>query len=84
MHAKAIFEIQGEEIPDKRVLNLTRSGYAVQQKYGVVLWSGDISATWEVLRQQVAEGLNMAMSGMHYWTLDIGGFFVVGTAWWNR
>lgn len=84
MHAKGIFENQREEKPDKRVLNLTRSGYASQQKYGVVLWSGDISATWEVLRQQVAEGLNMAMSGMPYWTLDIGGFFVVGSAWWNR
>ncbi len=84
MHAKGIFENQRKEKEDKRVLNLTRSGYASSQKYGVILWSGDISATWDVLKKQIHEGLNMAMSGMPYWTLDIGGFFVVGSAWQKR
>lgn len=84
MHAKGIFENQRKDVPDKRVLNLTRSGYASQQKYGVMLWSGDIYASWKTLKRQIAEGLNMAMSGMPYWTLDIGAFFVVGSAWQKR
>lgn len=84
MHAKGIFENQRKQKPDKRVLNLTRSGYASQQQYGVVLWSGDIYASWKTLKRQIAEGLNMCMSGMPYWTLDIGGFFVVGSAWEKR
>ncbi|MDO5425325.1 MAG: glycoside hydrolase family 31 protein [Eubacteriales bacterium] len=84
MHAKGIFENQRKDAPDKRVLNLTRSGYASQQKYGVMLWSGDIYASWKTLKRQITEGLNMAMSGMPYWTLDIGAFFVVGSAWQKR
>lgn len=83
-HAKGIFENQRKAAPKKRVLNLTRSGYAGSQKYGTMLWSGDISARWDVLRAQIAEGLNMAMSGMPYWTLDIGGFFVVHRNWKGR
>ncbi len=84
MHARGIFENQRKQEKNKRVLNLTRSGYASQQKYGVMLWSGDIYASWQTMKRQIAEGLNMAMSGMPYWTLDIGGFFVVGSAWQNR
>lgn len=84
MHAKGIFENQRKDRPDKRVLNLTRSGYAAQQQYGVVLWSGDIAASWDTLKKQIPEGLNMCLSGMPYWTLDIGAFFVVGSAWQNR
>ncbi len=83
-HARGIFEGQYRDFPEKRVLNLTRSGYAAQQRYGVVLWSGDISASWKTLAAQIAEGLNLCMSGLPYWTLDIGGFFVVGTAWQKR
>lgn len=84
MHAKGIFENQRRDKPDKRVLNLTRSGYAAQQQYGTVLWSGDIAASWETLKKQIPEGLNMSLSGMPYWTLDIGAFFVVGSAWEKR
>ena len=83
-HAKGIFENQRKQKPDKRVLNLTRSGFASQQQYGVVLWSGDIAASWNTMKKQIAEGLNMCLSGMPYWTLDIGAFFVVGSAWQNR
>lgn len=83
-HARGIFENQRKERPDKRVLNLIRSGYASSQKYGTVLWSGDISATWEVFRKQITEGLNMAMSGIPYWTLDAGGFFTVNKNWRHR
>lgn len=84
VHAKGIYENQRKEREDMRVLNLTRSGYASGQKYAAVLWSGDITASWDVMRRQIAEGLNMAMSGYPYWTLDIGGFFTVGKKWQNR
>jgi len=83
-HAKGIYENQRGDFSDKRVLNLTRSGYAGIQKYGTMLWSGDISARWDVLRKQIVEALNMASSGMPYWTFDIGGFFVVRENWQAR
>lgn len=83
-HAMGMFENQKKETDQKRMVNLTRSGYASAQRYGTVHWSGDIYASWKTLKRQLAEGLNFAMSGMPYWTLDIGAFFVVGSAWQNR
>ncbi|MCR4990506.1 MAG: DUF4968 domain-containing protein [Lachnospiraceae bacterium] len=70
---------------DKRLLNLTRSAYLGSQKFGTVMWSGDIDAKWSVLRKQIAAGLNFCASGMPYWTLDIGAFFIKhGDYWyWN-
>ncbi|WP_026527408.1 glycoside hydrolase family 31 protein [Butyrivibrio sp. VCD2006] len=84
-HARTIWEGQRTCSQDKRVVNLTRSGWAGSQKYGTILWSGDISASWDCLRQQVTAGLSMAASGMPYWTLDTGAFFVKkGVQWyWN-
>lgn len=84
MHAKGIFENQRKETLDIRVLNLTRSGYASGQRYGAMLWSGDTCASWETMKKQIVEGLNMSISGYPYWTLDIGGFFTVGEKWMNR
>lgn len=84
MHEKGIFENQRKASPDKRVLNLARSGYIGSQKYGVVLWSGDTNATWGTFRKQITEGLNLCLSGLPYWTLDIGAFFTVGSEWRNR
>ncbi len=84
-HAKGIYEGQREENDGKRVVNLTRSAYTGQQRYGVVLWSGDISATWDTLKCQIAAGLNFSASGMPYWTTDIGAFFVKrGMPWYWR
>lgn len=83
-HARGIYENQKKTNEDKRVLNLTRSGYASIQKYGTVLWSGDICATWDTFKKQITEGINMGISGMPYWTLDIGGFFVVNENWRHR
>ncbi|MCR5627703.1 MAG: glycoside hydrolase family 31 protein [Lachnospiraceae bacterium] len=83
-HAKGIYENQRKSKPDKRVLNLTRSGYPSIQKYGTMLWSGDIAASYDTLKTQITEGLNMAASGMPYWTLDIGAFFVVNKNWQKR
>lgn len=84
VHAKGIFENQRADTQSMRVFNLTRSGYASGQKYAAVLWSGDTCATWDTLKKQIVEGLNMGLSGYPYWTLDIGGFFTVGTKWENR
>jgi alpha-D-xyloside xylohydrolase len=53
---------------------LCRSAWAGAQKYGAAVWSGDIPATWESLRQQVRAGLSIAVSGIPWWTTDIGGF----------
>lgn len=84
MHAKGIYENQTAASQEKRVVNLTRSGSVSIQKYGVILWSGDIMATWDVFRSQIAEGLSMCMSGIPYWTLDIGAFFVGSTEGFRR
>ena len=82
-HARTLAEGQREESPDRRVVNLTRSAWTGQQRYGAVLWSGDVTAKWETLKKQIAIGLDMAASGMPYWTLDIGGFFVKrGESWY--
>ena len=84
VHAKGIYDNQKSTTKEKRVLNLTRSGFAGGQKYAAMLWSGDTCASWETLRRQIVEGLNMGLSGYPYWTLDIGGFFTVGKKWKNR
>ncbi|MCR5461273.1 MAG: DUF5110 domain-containing protein [Acetatifactor sp.] len=63
-------------VKEKRVVNLTRSGYLGQQRFGTILWSGDISASWETLRRQIAAGLHFCASGLPYWTVDVGAFFV--------
>lgn len=76
LHAQGIYEGQRAVTADKRVVNLTRSAYAGQQRYGTITWSGDVTATWETLRRQIAEGLNFCVTGLPYWTVDIGGFFV--------
>ena len=76
LHSQGIYEGQRRTTDQKRVVNLTRSAYSGQQRYGTITWSGDISATWETLRRQIAEGLNFCVTGSPYWTLDIGGFFV--------
>ncbi|HPN99531.1 MAG TPA: glycoside hydrolase family 31 protein [Opitutaceae bacterium] len=61
---------------DKRVLTLTRSAWAGQQRYAALPWSGDTSASWQTLRAQISGGVNIAMAGLPYWTQDTGGFFV--------
>ncbi len=76
LHASGIYEGQREASQDKRVVNLTRSSYAGQHRYGTTTWSGDICATWEALRRSIPEGLNFCAAGEPYWTVDIGGFFI--------
>ena len=61
---------------DRRVYMLTRSAFAGQQRTGATTWSGDIGSSWEIYRKQIAAGLNFSMSGIPYWTFDIGGFVI--------
>lgn len=84
-HARGMFEGQTRDFPDRPVLTLTRSGYPGSQRYGVTLWSGDTSAKWSVLKNQVVQACQFGLSGIPYWTVDIGAFFVKrGEAWyWN-
>lgn len=83
-HARGIYENWRRTIPDKRVVNLTRSSYLSGQQYGTILWSGDICARWDTLRKQIVEGLKMGLCANPYWTLDIGGFFTVKDKYENR
>jgi alpha-D-xyloside xylohydrolase len=76
LHSQGIYEGQRKVSTDKRVVNLTRSAYAGQQRYGTITWSGDVSATWDTLRRQIADGPNFCATGLPYWTTDIGAFFV--------
>ena len=54
-------------------LSLSRSAWAGSQRFASVVWSGDTLSSWQALRQQLAAGLNAAMSGLYWWTSDIGG-----------
>ncbi len=83
-HAKGIYDNWRKQTDKKRVMNLTRSTYTSGGRYGVVAWSGDISAKWSVLKNQITEGIKFCISGEPYWTLDIGGFFTVKDQYENR
>ncbi len=73
LFAKAFYDgMRQEGITD--VINLVRCAWAGSQRYGAAVWSGDIPSTFEALRTQVKAGLNMAISGIPWWTTDIGGF----------
>jgi alpha-D-xyloside xylohydrolase len=76
--SQAVYEGQRETTSDKRVCILTRSAFLGQQKYGIINWSGDINGTWDSYRRQIVAGLNYAITGLPYWTTDIGGFFRSG------
>jgi alpha-D-xyloside xylohydrolase len=74
MNSKAVYDGQREAAPNQRVFILTRSGYAGEQRYGTVTWSGDITSTWTALRKQITAGLGFSISGNPYWTTDTGGY----------
>ena len=89
VNADAIYNGQRNVDPDKRVFLLTRSGFAGLQRYSTATWSGDIATRWEDMKAQISAGLNFAISGIPYWTMDIGGFcvenrYVVGQEIFNR
>ena len=59
----------------KRSVQMTRSGTFGLQHYGTFSWSGDITASWQVMKRQVPSGLNYSLCGIPFWNTDIGGFF---------
>lgn len=76
VNAMAIYEGQRSVKRDQRVFLLTRSGFAGLQRYSTASWSGDIGTRWEDLYTQIQAGLNYSISGIPWWTMDIGGFSV--------
>jgi len=73
-NSRGVYEGQRGEAPDQRVFILTRSGFAGLQRYASATWSGDMPCTWESLKRQIPAGLGYSISGVPYWSMDIGGF----------
>ena len=76
VHVRGLYEHWRQDYPEKRPVILARSGGLDSGAAGTILWSGDVAARWEVLRKQVTEAIRTACSGICWWTLDIGAFFV--------
>ena len=83
-HSKGLYENQRATTDRKRVVNLTRSSYAGQQRYATITWNGDTHASWKSFSQQIPQGLNFMATGCPYWTVDIGSFFTRGGREWFR
>ena len=72
-YARGFYEGQKEN-GQEEVLNLVRCAWAGSQQYGALIWSGDIHSTYQDFRNQIVAGLQMGLSGIPWWTTDIGGF----------
>lgn len=72
-YARTFYEGQ-EAAGQENIINLLRCAWAGSQKYGALVWSGDIHSSFDSLRNQFAAGLNMGLAGIPWWTTDIGGF----------
>ena len=77
-HVGGVSDGQRSASDQKRVFILSRSAYAGVQRYGVTAWSGDVLSDWVSFQRQIPAGLNYSISGMPYWTTDIGGFISGG------
>ncbi|WP_155830353.1 TIM-barrel domain-containing protein [Glycomyces tenuis] len=56
------------------VVNLVRCAWAGSQRYGALVWSGDIHSDWVDFRRQITAGVHMGVAGIPWFTTDIGGF----------
>ncbi len=74
VNSEAFYNGQRQAKPNQRVFILTRSAYAGLQRYSAAVWSGDTGTTWKDMEHQIAAGLNFSLSGIPFWTMDIGGF----------
>lgn len=72
-YAKTFYEGMEAE-GQKQIVNLLRCAWAGSQRYGALVWSGDIASSFGSMRCQLAAGLNMGLAGIPWWTTDIGGF----------
>ncbi|HEX2926430.1 MAG TPA: glycoside hydrolase family 31 protein [Ruminiclostridium sp.] len=73
MYAKTFFDGMNEA-GQQNIINLLRCAWAGSQRYGALVWSGDIDSSFKSLRNQLKAGLNMGLAGIPWWTTDIGGF----------
>lgn len=73
MYAKTFFDGMAAE-GQQNIINLIRCAWAGSQRYGALVWSGDIHSSFRSLRNQLRAGLNMGIAGIPWWTTDIGGF----------
>ncbi|MGC2659202.1 MAG: glycoside hydrolase family 31 protein [Bryobacteraceae bacterium] len=76
MTSMGVYNGQRSASDDKRVFILSRSAFAGSQRYAVAAWSGDILSDFETYKRQIPAGLNFELSGIPYWTTDIGGFIL--------
>ena len=76
VHAEGVADGLRASQPDRRPFILTRSGFAGVQRTSSALWSGDVAARWDDLRDQISAGTNLSLAGIPNWTHDIGGFSV--------
>ena len=74
MTTTAVYQGQRATTDQKRVFILSRSAFAGSQRNAVTAWSGDINSDWITFQRQIPAGLNFELSGLPYWTTDIGGF----------
>lgn len=74
MTTAAVYQGQRSASTAKRVFILSRSAFAGSQRNAVAVWSGDINSDWVFFKKQIPAGLNYSLSGLPYWTTDIGGF----------
>jgi alpha-D-xyloside xylohydrolase len=74
MTTAGVYEGQRAASDQKRVFILSRSAFAGAQRNAAAVWSGDINPTWSYFKKQIPAGLNYSLSGLPYWTTDIGGF----------
>ena len=72
-YARCFYEGQASQ-GQENIVNLLRCAWAGSQKYGALVWSGDIASSFQSMRNQLAAGLNMGIAGIPWWTTDIGGF----------
>ncbi len=74
MATSAVYEGQRRATDRKRVFILSRSAFSGAQRNAITAWSGDVISDWITFKRQIPAGLNFAVSGLPYWTTDIGGF----------
>jgi alpha-D-xyloside xylohydrolase len=74
MHTMGVYLNQRAVTDQKRVFILSRSAFAGIQRNSIAAWSGDVEANWLSFARQIPAGLNFDLSGIPYWTTDIGGF----------
>lgn len=76
VHAEGLAQHMRQARPDVRPFILTRSGFGGLQRASAAVWSGDLATRWDDLHDQISAGVNLSLSGLPYWTHDIGGFSV--------